>query len=70
VISGEFYLPRDGTGSVLERGPAEVGCGMVLGGGLGAADRHGAAHAAPGALGLVVLIVVVVVVLILSKRGK
>lgn len=45
---------------------------MVIGGPprLGTADQYGAAHAAPGALGLVVLIAVVVVVIILSKRGK
>ena len=45
---------------------------MVIGGAprLGIADQHGAAHAAPGALGLVVLCVIVVVVIILSRRGK
>ena len=37
---------------------------------LGIADQYGAAHAAPGGLGLVVLIAVVVVAIILSKRGK
>jgi hypothetical protein len=45
---------------------------MVVGGapGFGTADQYGAAHAAPGALGLIVLIAVVVVVIILSKRDK
>jgi hypothetical protein len=45
---------------------------MVIGGvsRFGTADQYGAAHAAPGGLGLVVLIVVVVVVITLSRRGK
>jgi hypothetical protein len=37
---------------------------------LGIADQYGAAHVAPGGLGLVMLIAVVLVAIILSKRGK
>jgi len=58
--------------SLLERGPAKEGPGMVMGGAprLGIADQYGSAHAAPtGLIGLVVLVAVVVAV-ILSKRGK
>jgi hypothetical protein len=72
VIPGEFFLPHDGVDSLLESGPAKRRSGMVIGGPprLGIADQYGAAHAAPGGLGLVVLIAIVVVVIILSKRGK
>jgi hypothetical protein len=72
VVPGEFFLPRDGVDSLLESGPAKRRSGMVIGGlpRPGIADQYGAAHAAPGGLGLVVLIAVVVVVIILSKRGK
>jgi hypothetical protein len=37
---------------------------------LGNADQYGAAHAAPGALGLAVIIPVVAVMIVLGKRGK